>query len=134
MSTTTITSADVWLAGRCPDVALKLLLANSNWSVTESRRWCCVHVLMQRKMNSPFRQVKTFSAGDFFFPFWNTKGGKSYSAVALRAGSAKRMYNTDPREMINGAIKELMRGILIAAEPINQPSRALEERNEKAGQ
>lgn len=44
------------------------------------------------------------------------------------------MYNTDPREMINGAIKELMRGILIAAEPINQLSRALEERNEKAGQ
>lgn len=92
---------------------------------------------MQRKTNSPFRQVKTFSAGDFFFfSFLEYKsgGGESKNAVALRAGSAERMYNTDPREMINGAIKELMRGILIAAEPINQLSRALEERNEKAGQ
>lgn len=65
-----------------------------------------------------------FSSGLSFFYVEYKRGGN------LKRSRSAKLYDTDPREMINGAIKELMRGIQIASEPINQGYR----RNEKPGQ
>lgn len=83
----------------------------------------------KRKADSSFWQ-KTKTPKTFYLEIFLGKKGEILKHEEKEGGifeirrSAKQMNNTDVCAMMNGAIKELMRGIQIAAELINQHSRS----------